>query len=336
MTTTLAARPVPLVVAVAGALLIAGLVLAAPAAAIEDPAAPTAAITHGPSCGPGVVRVQVTNGDEEHRVALVFGGTDEQDAAVLAPGQQAELRSTDVDWGITVDVSVTVTSADGATVDEPLEFGTYTRPSREDCDAISGGPGEPTAPAGGAPTTAAPATSASSRPNPASGEPRATGTPRPIPPIVDAGAPAAPTGMPSTGGVTSGGRAADPSVAPGGAVTVHGTGFTPGEPVHVSVPGVDDPLTTVTAAVDGTVEAVVHIPHGTDLGPLTLQLVGQDSATIAGLDLQVAAQQAPVSAATPVPGLAAISALLMVGGALGLSAARRPRTGADGVAARRR
>ena len=361
VTTTLAvhrpARQVPLVVAVAGALLLAGLALAGPAAAFEDPAAPTARVTQGPSCGPGIIRVQVTNGDREHRVALVFDGTDEQDAAALTPDEQVELRSTDIDRGMTVDVSVTVTSADGATVDEPLELGTYTRPTRADCDAVSG-PGAPatTTPSteppagpsgGGAPATpsatAAPTTAGPTRstPTPAptrpTGKTHPTGKTRPIPSAgSSSGAPASTTGTPSAGSTTPGGRHAAPSVAPGGRVTLRGAGFSPGESVHVSVPGVDEPLTTVTAAADGTVEAVVQIPQGTHLGPLTVQLVGQDSASTAGLDLQVAGQHVPVSFATPTPVLAAGSALLVAGAALGLYAARRPRADADGVPDRRR
>uniref|UniRef100_UPI0034DFBC57 hypothetical protein n=1 Tax=Modestobacter roseus TaxID=1181884 RepID=UPI0034DFBC57 len=142
----------------AGAVLVAGVALAPPAAAIDDPRQPGVEVTHGPSCGPAVVRVVVTNGTEPHRVALVFDGTTEQAAADLPPGGQTELTSSDVDWGTTVDVSVTVTDPDGA-ADAPVELGTYTRPSAEDCAAISAPPSAPVEPV--PPTSQAPPPSSS-------------------------------------------------------------------------------------------------------------------------------------------------------------------------------
>ncbi|MCU1606082.1 MAG: hypothetical protein JWP46_2547, partial [Modestobacter sp.] len=154
----------PLMLGATSALLLVGLALAGQAAAIEDPSRPAATVTHGPSCGPGEVRVQITNGTEAHRVALVLDGTTEQDAAVLTSDEQVELHSADVDWGVTVDVSVTVTSADGTVAGEPLELGTYTRPSRADCEAVSTPGDSPAPPPPGDPTAgpsgdAAPATS---------------------------------------------------------------------------------------------------------------------------------------------------------------------------------
>jgi hypothetical protein len=295
MTTTPSPRRWSLLLGATGALLLAGLVLAGPAAAIADPRRPAATLTHGPSCGPGDIRVRVVNGTEVHRVALVFDGTGEQDSAVLGPDGAAELRSADVDWGTTVDVSLTVSSADGTTVDEPLRLGTYTRPTRADCDLANGS-------GGGIPAVVASA---------------------------DVAAPAA-------GDVAPGGHASSPSVAPGGVVTLRGAGYAPGEYVQVSVPGADDPLTTVRAGADGSVEAVVQIPRSTGLGTLTVQLVGQKSDTTTGLDLQVAARAPSVaSATTPRPVVAAGSALLAAGAALGLLAARRPRGDADGLPDRR-
>ena len=82
-----------------------------------------------------MVRVQVVNGTEPHRVALVFDGSVQHEFADLGPGQRVELGSPDVDWGTTVAVSVTVADDDGA-AELPLELGTYTRPSQEDCDAL--------------------------------------------------------------------------------------------------------------------------------------------------------------------------------------------------------
>jgi hypothetical protein len=352
------------VLGAAGALLLIGLALAGQAAAMEDPRRPAAAVTHGPSCGPGAVRVHVTNGTEAHRVALVFDGTAEQDSTVLAAEEQAELRSADVDWGVTVDVSVTVTSADGP--GEPLELGTYTRPSRADCDAVgtagnspapstaggpTAGPSADGAPATSPPATSPPATSppaaptaaaptigAPAWPAPSTGATRTPGRPDPSPTPTPTPGPASstssPPGAPSAGSPPRG-DAAGP-VAPGGVVTLRGTGFLPGEPVHVEVPGLDESLTTVTAGADGTVEAVVQIPRETDLGPLTIQLVGQDSAATTGLNLQVAARQTPrADTATPVPVLAAGAVLLAAGAVLGLYAAGRPRDDAAGPPARR-
>ncbi|WP_438819499.1 hypothetical protein, partial [Modestobacter versicolor] len=186
LTTSRSARtalPPALVVLVAACALLTGAVaLAGPAAAIEDPRRPTAELTHGPSCGPGVVRVTVTNGSEPHRVALVFDDVREQASADLGIGEQAELTSADVEWGTTVDVSLTVTAPDG-TVGEPLEFGTYTRPSAEDCAAVTPptpettpGSTPPPAPSSTATTTPGSPSSTSSTPS-RPGTPTAPGTP---------------------------------------------------------------------------------------------------------------------------------------------------------------
>src|SRR4051795_13014567 len=75
--------PALVLLSAACALLTAAVALAAPAAAIEDPRRPVGEVTPGPSCGPAVVRIAVTNGSQAHRVALVFDGTSEQAAAVL-------------------------------------------------------------------------------------------------------------------------------------------------------------------------------------------------------------------------------------------------------------
>jgi hypothetical protein len=318
--------PALLVVAVTCVLLTGAVALAGAAAAIEDPRRPTAEVTHGPSCGPAVVRVAVTNGNEGHQVALVFDGAEEQDDAVLGNGEQAELVSEDVDWGQTVDVSVTVADIDG-TAEEPIAFGTYTRPTAEDCAALSPTTAEP------GPESTAPAPPAASSPGtmPAPTMPSST-APSPTRPSTPGTAPSpagtAPptTSAPDTGDDTASGQAGSSSVSPGGVVTVRATGFTPGEPVTISLLGVDRPLATVTAAADGSVEAVVQIPRGAAPGTATVQLVGGLSAATAGLDLQVAARSRPVpTQSTSVPVLAAGLALIGVGGALGLMAARRSR-----------
>lgn len=285
-----ASAAVLLVLAIAGVLLTAAVALAGPAAAIEDPRRPTAEITHGPSCGPGVVRVEVTNGSQPRRVALVFDGSTEQDVAQLAGGEQTELASADVDWGRTVDVSVTVIRPDGTT-EAPIEFGTYTRPSAEDCAAVA-----PVA------LTSDPATT----------------------PVLDRGTDQPTWGDDDAGAETA--SASSDSVAPGGVVTVRATGFTPGEPVEVTLLGRDGALTTVEAAPDGSVEAVVQIPRSAALGTATVRLVGGISTATAGLDLQVAARDRPLAEqTTSVPVLAAGASLIGATGLLGLQAARRPR-----------
>jgi hypothetical protein len=141
-----------------------------------------------------------------------------------------------------------------------------------------------------------------------------------------------PAGNPVAGGPTPTGagvpdRAAAGAVAPGGVVTVRGSGFVPGEAVDVSLGGADGPLTTVVAASDGSVEAVVQIPRAAELGQVTVRLVGRTSSATTGLDLQVAARQqslAPTS--DPVPVAAAGTALLVASAAVGVAVARRPRS----------
>ena len=332
--------PALVVLAAACALLGGAVALAGPAAAIEDPRRPTAEVTHGPSCGPGVVRVEVTNGTEAHHVALVLDGGPELDGADLGPAGQAELTSSDVDWGQTVDVAVTVTDLDG-TREAALELGTYTRPSAEDCGAISTPttgtgahtptPGAtsavptPPVPSSSVPSSSVPSSSVPSSPAPSSPSTRpptpsgttpAPGTPQSTPPASSSSSPAASgPAAPSAA-----------SVSPGGVVRLRATGFTPGELVTVTLLGAHEPLTTVTAEADGSVEAVVQIPRDLSLGAATVRLVGGASAASAGLDLQVAARQQPLAPhTTSVPVLAAGTGLIGAAAVLGLTAARRSR-----------
>ncbi|MCZ2829892.1 hypothetical protein O2W14_13705 [Modestobacter sp. VKM Ac-2986] len=338
-----------------------GVALATPAAAMEDPRRPTATVTHGPSCGPGVVRTLVTNGTQPHRVALVFDGSAEQDSAVLAAGQQVELVSAPIAWGVTVDVSVAVSAGDG-TPEAPVELETYTRPSAEDCAAVAappsstappatatrpgpatsvesgttppttGGPGSPEAavpaiPVPGTsqpadPATPAPGTTSGSTPGPTGGTP--TGSPdADTPPRTSS--PGAPSGSAGRSSVPAASSSAA-AVSPGGVVTVRATGFTAGEPVAVTIPGVNEPLTTVAAAADGSVETVVQIPRGAALGSTTVRFTGGDSAATAGLALDVAARDRAVPESTGSPvAVAAGLALVGAAGTLGLLGARRSR-----------
>ena len=116
--------------------------------------------------------------------------------------------------------------------------------------------------------------------------------------------------MPGPG---SSGRASAAQVAPGDTVTVHGTGFLPGERVVVQLS--DGPvLGSATAAPDGSVRTAVRIPERTESGPATVTLVGDDSDVVAGVALQVAALSAPAGdddgAEALVPLVAAAAALV--------------------------
>jgi hypothetical protein len=296
-------------------LAVAGVLMAGPAAALEDTRRPVADVSHGPSCGPGVVGVQVVNGSEPHRVALVFDGSVEHEVADLGPGERVELGSPDVDWGTTVAVSVTVADLDG-TVELPLDLGTYTRPSREDCDGLV--PLPEAAPA------RTPDGSPAPHPNPATGGSTSAPEPRTVPAANQVLPP-----LTSSTGSAAAEQAAVAAVAPGGVVTVRGSGFAAGETVDVSLAGAPGALAAVVAADDGSVEAVVQIPRAAELGPLTVQLVGRTSSATSGLDLQVAArQQSLAPASDPVPVVAAGAALLVAGAAVGAAVARRPRAAA--------
>jgi hypothetical protein len=120
-------------------LLFAGLAAAGPAAAIDDPARPDARVTHGPSCRPGGVVVEVRAGTEPYAVTLATtrspGG---EDAAELEPGETVLLSSGDVAWGETIDGYLEYRPLDGSArvyVDDLAGY-TFTRPAEEDCAAI--------------------------------------------------------------------------------------------------------------------------------------------------------------------------------------------------------
>jgi hypothetical protein len=131
-------RAALLLILTAGALT-AGLVAAAPAAAIDDPSRPDARVTHGPSCRPGGVVVEVRAGTLAYAVTLATtrapGG---EDAAEVAPGETVVLSTGDVAWGETIDGYLEYTPLEGAGgshVDELAGY-TFTRPAEEDCAAI--------------------------------------------------------------------------------------------------------------------------------------------------------------------------------------------------------
>lgn len=335
-----------LLTAVAG-LLAGGLVLAGPAAAADDPARPDARVTHGPSCRPGGVAVEVTAGTVPYAVTLATtrspGG---EDSAELQPGEVAVLRTGDVAWGERIDSRLEYAALDGTGgthVDE-LDGFDFTRPAEEDCAAIAAPSGAGDAPPAGEPVppqAAAPAAPPSPSPSPspapeqapvAEGAPPSGVLPAPqvVPlPVPRTSAPPPATDAPAGDDVPpAGGAAAEAdvvasagTVAAGDAVTLSGDGFAPGEVVTVRVAG-GRVLATVAAGPDGGIEATVRVP-GVD-GSTTLELVGADSAVTAEVELRVAAAALPAgSAAAPVPLVAAGVALVLGAAGLVLTAGRR-------------
>jgi hypothetical protein len=316
-------------------LLAAGTVAtAAPAAAAQDPSRPEGSVSRGPSCEPGGVAITVVAGTVPYRVVLATTRRPEgEDAADLAAGGTAVLHTGDIDWGETIDSRLIYTALDGsgATSTDELEDWTMTRPSHEDCAALS-------APASGS----APATGSAAAGSSAQGTAEGTAT----------GAPAADTGRASVGGAAggsvppSGGAvsaapgpvsapAAGPSavvsagaagadgassraVGAGRPITVTGAGFQPGEDVVLRLHGTGAVLTSGTAGADGSVQLALTVPPGAS-GTTDLELVGRTTRASAPLRLQVAALTAGVDGGGhpfSLPPLAALLALLSTGGGL--------------------
>ncbi|SHF63115.1 hypothetical protein SAMN05444351_0260 [Geodermatophilus nigrescens] len=325
-----------LLFSVAG-LLAGGVVLAAPAAAVDDPARPDARVTHGPSCRPGGVVVEVTAGTVAYAVTLATTRRPAgEDSAEVAAGETVVLRTGDVAWGEVVDSRLEYTALDdsGTAYTDELDGFVFTRPSEEDCAAIAAPPGAgdvpPASPA--PPATAAP--SSPGEPTPGEGPAEEPGTPSaPAGAAPDAlpvpGLPEPAPGSPVDGGVSPGGAvvASSALVAAGDAVTLTGAGFTPGEVVRVRLADGTE-LTAVPAGPDGQVLATVRIPGGAAAGATTLALVGAESETVAEVQLRVAAAAAPVDRdPVPVPLVAAGLALVVTATGLVLVAAgRRERT----------
>lgn len=116
----------------------AALATAGPAAALDDPTRPDVRVTHGPSCKPGGLVVQVVTGTAPYAVRLSTTRTPSgEDEAQLQPGETVVLRSGDVAWGETIDGRLEFTAADGSGyADELVEY-SFTRPTREDCAAVA-------------------------------------------------------------------------------------------------------------------------------------------------------------------------------------------------------
>jgi hypothetical protein len=111
-----------------------------PAAAVQDPTRPDARVTHGPSCRPGGLVVEVTAGSAPYFVRLATtrrpAGEDE---ATLAPGATVTLRTGEVAWGERIDGRLEYTAGDGSgtTYVDELDTYSFTRPTHEDCDAVN-------------------------------------------------------------------------------------------------------------------------------------------------------------------------------------------------------
>ncbi len=327
--------------------LVGGLATAAPAIALEDPTRPSGRVVHGPNCVDGYLRIEITNGTRPHTVTIGYDGTAAGPATELAAGGETTLEGTEIDWGRTVDVAVAVTGSEGD--EPPLTFSAYTRPTEEDCAAVTPPPttappttSSPTATA--PPSSTAPTTPPSSAPAPVppvpTGPAATTGgpsrpAPRPVPqlpvpqpPVSEVPAPAPPAAapvrvVPVVGSVSSG------QVSPGSVITVRGQGFTPGERVVVSLVRTGIALATVTADEQGRIEAVVQIPQDSVPGRATVQLLGRDSAQATGVVLQVAAAQTPQDQQRRSwPLVLAGLVLLGVATGLGVAASRCPRRAA--------
>jgi hypothetical protein len=271
----------------------AALASAAPAAAIDDPTRPDARVTHGPSCRPGGLVVEVVAGTVPYTVRLSTTRTPAgEDEAALEPGETAVLRSDDVAWGETIDGRLEFTAGDGsgtAYTDELDEY-SFTRPTREDCAAVA----QPTTPEPAPPESAGPSAAPTATPDDSagSGSEPTPGTASPTP---------APTTQPRPSGSVGpapADRTSEPpvrAVSPGETVTVQASGFLPGERVTIQLHEGGAVLGAATAGPDGTVEAEIRIPDGTAAGRTTVDLVGAESALVADVELRIAGAERVVA-----------------------------------------
>ena len=191
-------------------------------------------------------------------------------------------------YGETIDGRLEYTALDGSgvTFADELEEYSFTRPTKEDCDAIAD------------PTSSSATSSASVASSTGGGTPAQGGT--------------APAVRIAT--------AAPQQVTAGSPVTVHGSGFQPAEIVTVQLEG-GQVLGTAKAGPDGTVRVEVRVPDGTGAGAATVHLFGTRSEAMADVDLQVAAAETTLTpsgdhAGGVVPLVAAAAALVAAGGYL--------------------
>ena len=300
------------------AVLSAGLATAGPAAAVDDATRPDARVTHGPSCRPGGLVVEVSAGTVAYAVRLATTRTPAgEDEAVLQPGETVVLRTGDVDWGETIDGRLEFAARDGSGVTyvDELEEYSFTRPTREDCEAASA----PTDPEPVPPTDSVPTETPTEGDG---GQAAPTGTSSP--------SPAPPTGAGPSADAPDGGSAV--GVAPGETVTLSAGGFLPGERVTIALHG-SDVLGSAIAGPDGIVHTEVRIPAGTSAGAATVDLVGNESAVLADVALLVAGAESVVTgsdlgALVPLTAaalalVAAVAGLVSVAGQQRASGARR-------------
>jgi hypothetical protein len=316
--------------------------LAGPAAAIDDATHPDARVTHGPSCRPGGLVVEVVAGTVPYAVRLTTTrSADAEDEALLQPGQAVELRTGDVAPGETIDARLEYAAQDGSgtTFADDLADWTLARPTVEDCDAA-------TAPPPSSPTsspTPTPTPSPTPSPTPTT-EPEPTpepGTPSPQPPDQPSSSPAPTTTAPSspvpsatpsptprpssTPSAPSSPRSTAPSAAPstggtavsaGGTVRIRVEGYRAGERVAIALGGGGEVIGSAWAADDGSVTAEVRIPAETGTGPAALHVVGGDPGAVAAVPLEVAA-----AATDDGPGGSSSLPLLLAAGALSATGA---------------
>lgn len=299
---------------------------AAPAAAVEDPTRPDGRVTHGPSCKPGGLVVEVVAGTSPYFVRLATtrrpAGEDE---ATLAPGGTVTLRTDDVGWGETIDGRLEFEARDGSGVTFVDELDTYsfTRPTQEDCEAVAA-PSDGNAPPTVPPTAAvvSPSAPAEQEPSPSPAGPQSAGVP-----TSSAAGPADRTTA-----------AATPAITAGGTVTLVGVGFLPGERVTIQLHGSETVLGSGTAGPDGTVQIEVRLPSGIAAGPATVDMFGHRSETVADVELQIAGLESAVGAGgirDLIP-LVTAAAVLVATAAGFVSVAGRQRTlGRAGSATRR-
>jgi hypothetical protein len=263
--------------------------------------------------------VEVVAGTAPYSVRLATTRTPSgEDEAVLRPGQTVVLHSHDVDWGETIDGRLEYTARDGSgdTFVDELEEYSFTRPTKEDCDAVAAPtdpePGGTSSPEG----SAAPTTAAGVPSDPSSSAPQ-TGA---APPTSGSAVP--------TGSGPDGGDPPPQEVVAGNTVTLSAAGFLPGERVTFRLGNGDTVLGSAQAGPDGTVEAQIRIPEGMAAGPATVALKGDDSAVVASVELRIAAAENVVGSGggeDVVPLTMAAAALALTVGAL-MSVAGRNRS----------
>ncbi len=301
----------------------AALASAVPAAAIDDTTRPGARVTHGPSCKPGGLVVEVVAGTVPYTVRLATTRSPAgEDEARVEPGQTVVLRSGDVAWGETIDGRLEFTAADGsgtAYTDELEEY-SFTRPTSEDCAAVA----RPTDPDPAPPTADTPSSSPSRTPG-------STGDAGATPPAESAPSAPAPTAEPRTSDhavpAEGAGTPSARALSPGETVVLEAGGFLPDELVSIRLRDGGAVLGTATAGPDGTAEAEIRIPESAAAGRTTVDLVGAESAVVADVEVRIAGSErgvAPDRWADLVPLTAAAAALVgSVSGLLSVAAGQR-------------